>query len=410
MSSYARESFLNRSLSGVMNASLNGVPMRLNPTSVSLSYTVKTSETPTLGGMVIQIFGVEMSDLVVTGTFGKGGYIEQEQFLNRILAITNMQANQTITPIDHPTLSSSQPVRFVYPNRGFDFMVYLKDYTSTSGMAIDYENVNIAPDWQLTLFVDSDLTGGSLTKVATDAYIQRLSNGLGYDGVNKYNGQLHTSDVEQFLAQQNYANNLGGYLNSAFGGAAQQPAQDNTGGSGTPPAGGGDPAKSADPNMTILGPSTATAGQIMSFWGSRGQPPKLTDTIQNVIGWYLSEGKAQNVRGDVAFAQAIWETGYFTNDDTSLNNYAGIGHPVSAPSGLDFSSAQAGVRAQIQLLYRVVKGNSAALAEPTVAPTWGGKNVTTWAGLGGNWAADTTYPKDIMSVYGQILAAKATAS
>jgi hypothetical protein len=407
MSSYARESFLNRSLSGVMNASLNGVPMRLNPTSVSLSYTVKTSEIPTLGGMVVQIFGVEMSDLMVTGTFGKGGYIEQQQFLNRMLAIANMQADQGRAVASTPS-TSSHPVRFVYPNRGFDFMVYLKDYTSAAGMAVDYENINIAPDWQLTLFVDSDLTGGALTRVATDAYIQRLSNGLGYDGMNKYNGNLQTSDVEQFLAQQGFADNLGGYLNSAFGGAQQQPAQSNTGGSGTPPAGGGDPAKAADPNMTILGPNTATAKQILNFWGSRGQPSKLKDTIQNVIGWYLSEGKAQNVRGDVAFAQAIWETGYFTNDDTSLNNYAGIGHPVSAPSGLDFSSPQNGVRAQIQLLYRVVQGNSAPLAEPVVAPTWGGKNVPTWAGLGGNWAADTTYPKDIMSVYGQILAASTT--
>jgi hypothetical protein len=404
MSLYARESFLNRKLSGVMNASLNGVPMRLNPTSVSMSYQVKTAEIPTLGGMVVQIFGVEMSDLVVTGTFGTGGYVEQQQFLNRMLAIAAMQSDQTLV-----TPSPSHPVRFVYPNRNFDFMVYLKDYTSAGGMAIDYENVNIAPDWQLTLFVDTDNTGGGFTKVAADAYIQRLSNGLGYN-LGKYNGNLSTSDVEQFLAQQGFANDPQGYLNAAFGGAAQQPASTTpTTGSGTPPAAGGDPAKSADPNMTILGPSTATAKQILNFWGSgtssRGQPPNLTASIQNVIGWYLSEGTAQNVRGDVAFAQACWETGYFTNNDTKLNNFAGIGHPVSAPSGLDFATAQDGVRAQIQLLYRVVKGNAAPLANPTVAPTWGGKNVTTWAGLGGNWAADTTYPGDIMSIYGQILSA-----
>jgi Mannosyl-glycoprotein endo-beta-N-acetylglucosaminidase len=396
---YAKQSFLNRHLSGVMNASLNGVPMRLNPTSVSLSYQVKTSEIPTLGGMVVQIFGVEMSDLVVTGTFGKGGYVEQLGFLNRMLAIAAMQSNQAIV-----TPSPSQPVRFVYPNRGFDFMVYLKDYTSQSGMAIDYENTNIAPDWQLTLFVDTDNTGGAMTKVATDAYIQRLSNGLGYN-LSAYNGNLQASTVEEFLAQQGYANNPQGYLSAAFGSPAQQTASTATAGSGTAPTGGGAAATGADVNMTILGPDTATAQQMINFWQARGQPPKLTASIQNVIGWYLSEGKDQNVRGDVAFAQACWETGYFTNDDTSLNNYAGIGHPVSAPSGLDFASAQDGVRAQIQLLYRVVNGNSAPLAHPTVAPTWGGKNVTTWAGLAQNWAGDPTYATDIMSIYGQILAA-----
>jgi hypothetical protein len=397
---YAKQSFLNRKLAGTMNASLNGVPMRLNPMSVQLDYTVKTSETPTLGGMVVQIFGIEMSDLTVTGTFGTGGYQEQLAFLNRMLAIASMQSNQTIQ-----TPSPSQPVRFVYPNRGFDFQVYLKDYTSASGMAIDYENTNIAPDWQLTLFVDNDNLGGGLAKVAADAYIQRLSNGLGY-AISVYNGQISANDIAGFLADQGFANNPQGYLNAAFGGAQQQTTTTTPdAGSGAAPAGGGSPATSADPNMTILGPSTATANQMNQFWGGRGQPGNLQAPILDVMGWYLSEGTAQNVRGDVAFAQACWETGYFTNNDTKLNNYAGIGHPVSAPSGLDFSSPQMGVRAQIQLLYRVVKGNSAPLANPVVAPTWGGKNVSTWEGLGGNWAADTTYPADIMSIYSKILSA-----
>jgi hypothetical protein len=236
MSLYARESFLNRKLSGVLNASLNGIPMRLNPTSVELSYQVKTSEIPTLGGMVVQVFGVEMSDLVVTGTFGRGGYGEQAEFLNRMLAIAGYQANQSFS-------NAGGPVRFVYPNRGFDFMVYLKDFTSTAGMAIDYENVNIAPDWQLTLFVDVDNTGGSLTKVAANAFIQRLSNGLGYQ-LGKYNGNLTTADIENFLASQGYANNPQGYLKVAFGDPRQQAAAtaptstDGTSAPGTPASGG----------------------------------------------------------------------------------------------------------------------------------------------------------------------------
>lgn len=400
---YAKQSFLNRKLSGTMNASLNGVPMRLNPMSVQLDYTVKTSETPTLGGMVVQIFGIEMSDLIVTGTFGVGGYQEQLVFLNRMLAIANMQSNQAIV-----TPSPSQPVRFVYPNRGFDFQVYLKAYDSTSGMAIDYENTNIAPDWRLTLFVDNDNLGGGLAKVAADAYIQRLSNGLGY-AISVYNGQVTANDIAGFLADQGFANDPHGYLNAAFGGAQQQTATTTTDAGSGAPASGGAAATAADPNMTILGPNTATANQMNNFWGSRGQPGNLAAPIRDVIGWYLSEGSAQNVRGDVAFCQGCWETGYFTNNDTRLNNFAGIGHPESAASGLDFSSPQDGVRAQIQLLYRVVKGNSAPLANPVVAPTWGGSTQTTWAGLAGSWASDTTYATKIMGLYGQLLAASKSA-
>jgi hypothetical protein len=403
-SSYAKQSFLNRKLSGVMNASLAGVPMRLNPTSVQLDYTVKTSETPTLGGMVVQIFGIEMSDLIVTGTFGTGGYAEQQAFLHHMLDIANRQSNMPMITAS-PSVTQGQPVRFVYPNRGFDFMVYLKDYDSAGGMAIDYENTNIAPDWRLTLFVDTDNLGGGLAKVAADAYIRRLSQGLGYV-LSPYNGNVSANDVAAFIASQGFPGDPQGYLNAAFGGTLQQTATSAPSSGTGAPAGGGSPATSADPNMTILGPSTATANQIFNFYtaGGHGQG-NLQANITDIIGWYLGEGKAQNVRGDVAFAQACWETGYFTNNDTKLNNFAGIGHPVSAPSGLDFSSPQMGVRAQIQLLYRVVKGNDAPLANPVVAPTWGGKNVSTWAGLGGNWAQDTTYPADIMSIYSKILSA-----
>jgi hypothetical protein len=233
MSSYARESFFHKTLSGTMNASLNGIPMRLNPTSADISYTVRTTETPTLGGMVVQVYGMEMSDLIVTGTFGRGGYAEQSVFLQRMLAIAGYQSNQSFA-------TAGGPVRFIYPNRGYDFWVYLKDYDSVSGMAIDYENTNIAPDWRLTLFVDNDNTGGGYSKVAADAYISRLSNGLGYT-LNKYNMQMSSADVASFLASQNFANNPSGYLNAAFGSPVQQTTTQTTpatGTSGAPATGG----------------------------------------------------------------------------------------------------------------------------------------------------------------------------
>lgn len=228
-STYARQSFLNRKTVGTFNASLNGIPLRLNPLAVNLGYSVKTSETPTLGGMVVQVFGVEMGDLTVTGTFGKGWWMEQLQFLENMLAIATGQGTQ-------PGLQpSGPPVRFVYPQRNFDFQVYLKGYTDpNAGMAVDYENQQIAPEWQLTLMVDNDNTGGALLKVAADAYIQRLANGLGYT-LSPYNGNLSTQDIEQFLANQGYANNPLGYLNAAFGSPNQQQPQTT----GSSAAGGG---------------------------------------------------------------------------------------------------------------------------------------------------------------------------
>ena len=57
--------------------------------------------------------------------------------------------------------------------------------------------------------------------------------------------------------------------------------------------------------------------------------PKLTScTLEQLAEIFLEEGKAEGVRGDVAFAQSLHETGYFKFGGIVLpsqNNYAGIG-------------------------------------------------------------------------------------
>ena len=67
---------------------------------------------------------------------------------------------------------------------------------------------------------------------------------------------------------------------------------------------------------------------------------------------YLDEGAKVGVRGDVAFAQSILETGGFAHPGSSAdnNNFAGIGWCDSCKHGFDFPDAQTGVRAQVQLL------------------------------------------------------------
>ena len=67
---------------------------------------------------------------------------------------------------------------------------------------------------------------------------------------------------------------------------------------------------------------------------------------------YLDEGARTGVRGDVAFAQSILETGGFANPGSAAtnNNFAGIGWCDSCKHGFDFPDAKTGVRAQLQLL------------------------------------------------------------
>ena len=160
-----------------------------------------------------------------------------------------------------------------------------------------------------------------------------------------------------------------------------------------------------DGTPSILGPSTLTVTELRAWWTGtgRGQPARLRIAIDDLIALYISEGDTEGVRGDMAFAQAVLETGYFTNSDTAINNYAGIAHYDGTASGSGFRDPIIGVRAQIQLLKKYALGNDAPLANPDVAPR-AGASATTWGGLAGTWASAPTYWTSLSSVYEAMLA------
>lgn len=175
---------------------------------------------------------------------------------------------------------------------------------------------------------------------------------------------------------------------------------------GSSPPGCGEIGEVADDGTpSILGPSALTVSDLRAWWNStgRGQPSRLGIAIEDLIALYLSEGDAEGVRGDMALAQAVLETGHFTSSDTAINNFAGIAHYDGAAFGSAFVDPIIGVRAQIQLLKKYALGNDAPLANPNVAPR-AGASATTWGGLAGTWASATTYWTSLSSVYESMLA------
>lgn len=158
-----------------------------------------------------------------------------------------------------------------------------------------------------------------------------------------------------------------------------------------------------DRSPSILGDSSLTQPDLVGWWdATRGrQPRRLGAPVDDLIGWYLAEGDAEGVRGDIAFAQAIHETGYFTSTDTSRNNYAGITHPDGASSGQPFPDPRTGVRAHIQLLKKFTAGNDTDLAHPNTAPD-AATSARTWHELAGTWATDPSYWTAISRIYDQM--------
>lgn len=189
------------------NAVLDGVPFRLDPTSISWDFTVSTNEVKTIGGMVVQIFGAKLGDLVVEGEFGIEGWQGQQAFLTRMVALGEKQ-------LDRWPAENNPPFRFVWPDRGWDFSVWLKSFTEPgSSQSVRASNINFNPKWQLTLFITDDNV--QLKKVSEDAYLQRLFAGIGWQKTG-FNGPLGFGEVQAALAKAG-VNTITEYFNVAYG-------------------------------------------------------------------------------------------------------------------------------------------------------------------------------------------------
>lgn len=156
-------------------------------------------------------------------------------------------------------------------------------------------------------------------------------------------------------------------------------------------------------DITIMGTSVYTAAQLVElYWSRTSAQPKLTCTLEELAQYYIDEGAAEGVRGDIAFIQALHETGNFQyGGDVSWdqNNFAGLGATGGVP-GNSFATAQIGVRAQIQHLK--CYGSYDALNNVCVDPRWWdalrGKAIY-FVDLAGTWAADTTYASKLEAIY-----------
>ena len=157
--------------------------------------------------------------------------------------------------------------------------------------------------------------------------------------------------------------------------------------------------------LSIEGDSAFTAKELDQWFTSEGVTSRANAPIDKLTGFYISEGAAEGVRGDMAFAQSMVETGSFGNPDTiNLNNFAGIGHCDSCASGMRFDSPQLGVRAQMQLLKSYAEADP-TYANPLVNPKLHGPPgcCQTWTELTRSWASDPNYGPKILSVYEAML-------
>lgn len=167
-------------------AMLGDYSFRLDPEDISWTFGVKTKVTYTIGGKVVQVFGTQLGPMTLSGSFGVGGFDAQEKFIAKMAALAEEQGK-----------GLNEPHRFLFPFRGWDFKVYIRNVSTPDGAMSMHASPDVVnPRWSLTLHVVEE--NGGLKKVATDAYIKRLSEGIGWHP-SAYNGP---ADYQSMLDQQ----------------------------------------------------------------------------------------------------------------------------------------------------------------------------------------------------------------
>ena len=163
----------------------------------------------------------------------------------------------------------------------------------------------------------------------------------------------------------------------------------------------------------VEGTPKATVQQMQAY--IKKVNPNVPKSVIDMIPLYLSEGKTEGIRGDIAFAQSCLETGNFTFKDSAVklsqNNFCGLGVLDNGMLGASFPTPQLGIRAQIQHLKAYA--NRQPLKNEVVDPrfslvTRGSASTVQHLGIqenpkGYGWAAGANYGVKILNILENIL-------
>lgn len=165
--------------------------------------------------------------------------------------------------------------------------------------------------------------------------------------------------------------------------------------------------------LKIMGKSQASIEQMQAY--IKKVNPQVSDSVTKMIFLYITEGSAEGVRGDIAFAQSCLETGNFTFDGSAVtleqNNFCGLGVNVTGKKGCSFKTAKEGIRAQIQHLqaYACTDGLKQKCIDPRYTyVSRGCAEYVEHLGIqenpkGQGWAAGKNYGAQIIEILNAIL-------
>jgi len=166
-------------------------------------------------------------------------------------------------------------------------------------------------------------------------------------------------------------------------------------------------------DTSIIGTPLATQEQCVRYLLNNNPYPNLPISAEEIVSYYYEEGAREGIRPDVAFAQALKETGFFSYGGDVIpeqNNYCGLGTTGGGVKGEFFATPQMGVRAHIQhlLAYSSTRRPLTPIIDPRydiVRQAYGSRTLGDWQDLNGRWAVPGKYyGQEILSMFKSILA------
>ena len=217
-----------------------------------------------------------------------------------------------------------------------------------------------------------------------------------------------------------YGRDNNGVLTGLAAGTVQVETSNNSGSGGN--------SDNIQELTSIMGNTTVTAQQLIDLYTSSGNiyPSYYTENNRNVdlarfVELYIEEANAEGVRAEVAFAQAMKETGWLQfGGDVSISqfNFAGLGAIGGGASGMSFAikygdnenGIRMGIRAQIQHLKAYASTeplNNSCVDERFNLVTRGCAPYVEWLGQKENpqglgWATAEDYGNSIIDIMNRI--------
>ena len=165
----------------------------------------------------------------------------------------------------------------------------------------------------------------------------------------------------------------------------------------------------------IMGTTSTNISQMVAYYNANNAYPEFyassdAPTIEAFCQIYLEECQAEGLKAEVAFCQAMLETGFLRyGGDVQINqyNFAGLGATGNGAPGNSFGSVREGIRAQVQHLKAYA--STAGLNQPCVDSRFqyvkrGTAPYVEWLGIqenpyGKGWATAKNYGYNIVNLY-----------